>query len=303
MLNVFVSGIFGVIVGDAAGVPYEFKERDSFQCDDMVGWGTHLLPPGTWSDDSSMTLATMESIVRRGRIDTADIMGNFDAWLSRAEFTPYDDVFDVGNATYKAICRYQQGTEPELCGGTGERDNGNGALMRILPLAFVNCSEEEIFAVCSLTHGHLTSKLCCLYYVYVARNIMLGYNKVEALQFAWQKLADYCHDMPPEIQTVNGAWNWQRGEVQSSGYVIHTLQAALWCFYNTASYRECILTAVNLGDDTDTVAAVAGGLAGLYYCLNGKDESEQIPGEWIAKIARREYIVGLCNKFAALING
>ena len=121
-------------MGDAVGVPYEFKERDSFQCDDMVGWGTHLLPPGTWSDDSSMTLATMESIVRRGRIDTADIMGNFDAWLSRAEFTPYDDVFDVGNATYKAICRYQQGTEPELCGGTGERDNGNGALMRILPI-------------------------------------------------------------------------------------------------------------------------------------------------------------------------
>ena len=132
---------------------------------------------------------------------------------------------------------------------------------------------------------------------------MLGYNKVEALQFAWQKLADYCHDMPTEMQKVDGAWNWQRDEVQSSGYVVHTLQAALWCFYNTASYRECILTAVNLGDDTDTVAAVAGGLAGLYYCLNGKDESEQIPGEWIAKIARREYIVGLCNKFAALING
>ena len=105
------------------------------------------------------------------------------------------------------------------------------------------------------------------------------------------------------MQKVNGAWNWHRDEVQSSGYVVHTLQAALWCFYNTASYRECILTAVNLGDDTDTVAAVAGGLAGLYYCLNGKDESEQIPREWIAKIARREYIVGLCTKFTALING
>lgn len=270
----------------------------------MIGWGTYTLPPGTWSDDSSMTLATVDSIVRIGKIDTDDIMKNFANWLFKADFTPYNDVFDVGTATYKAICRYRQGTKPEKCGGTGERDNGNGALMRILPLAFVNCAEKEISAVCSLTHGHIISKLCCLYYVNIARKIIMGKQKLEAFYSAWEKLVENNQNIPNEVHKIKASWNWHRDNIQSTGYVVHTLQAALWCLYNTNSYRECILTAVNLGDDTDTVAAVAGGLAGLYYCRNEiSDVSKQIPSEWIEKIARKDYIINLCRSFAKCVNG
>ena len=149
-MNRVYDGIMGLVVGDALGVPVEFCERDTFCVADMIGGGTHGLPAGTWSDDGSLALATLESLGRRRRIDLRDIMDNFVRWYAHNEFTPYHSVFDIGNTTRKAIGLYMQGVGVESCGGRSVADNGNGSLMRILPLAFVPHTDEDVAAVSAL---------------------------------------------------------------------------------------------------------------------------------------------------------
>lgn len=168
------NGLIGLIVGDAIGAPVEFLERDSFHLTGMVGYGTHNVPPGTWTDDSSMALATAESIARFGRVDANDIMRNFALWLAKEEFTPYGVTFGVGNTTYNAIEKYLNGIPPLQCGGTAFRDNGNGALMRILPLAYTDCDETVIDEVSGLTHAHEISKTACRIYIKIARGLLRG---------------------------------------------------------------------------------------------------------------------------------
>lgn len=272
------SGIMGLVVGDALGVPFEFMQRDTFKAEGMTGYGTHNQPPGTWSDDSSMTLATMESIEHQDGIYPLDIMWNFVNWLSTGAFTPYGEVFDAGSTTVSAIERFRRGVSIEHCGGTSERNNGNGALMRILPLAFVPHTLDELDAVVGLTHAHPISRLCCSIYLDVADFLIHGgrAKEISALY--------------ADIDMRN------RDEIKSSGYVVDTLEAAIWCLLKTDSYRDCVLTAVNLGEDTDTVAAVAGGLAGILYGVGGE---KGIPEEWIEQIAKREEIERLCLSFAS----
>lgn len=277
------NAIMGLVVGDALGVPYEFRKRDTFNAVDMAGGGTYGLPKGTWSDDSSMTLATMESIYQMGgRIDREDIMHNFVRWLCHGHFTPYGRVFDVGNTTRQAIARYLDHRPLDSCGGREITDNGNGSLMRILPLAFMHLPSADIFAVSALTHAHSISQVACDIYVRVAESLIAGYPKEVALSNAGYSELEHIADM-------------ERDEIKSTGYVIDTLYAALWCFLTADSYREAVLKAVNLGEDTDTVAAVCGGLAGIYYGVGG---DKGIPNEWIDKIARRDWIAGLCDRFA-----
>ena len=277
-------GIMGLVVGDALGVPFEFRKRDTFKAVDMVGYGLYNQPPGTWSDDSSLTLATLESIGRTGMIDTIDIMVNFSCWLGKGRFTPYGQVFDVGGTTRAAIERFQRGVEPLKCGGDLLTDNGNGSLMRILPLAFANSSYADVVNVSSLTHAHPISKRACLLYVIVAEQLMKGKSLSPILtDEMWGG----------EFRRLSGIWEMERDEVKSSGYVVDTLEAALWCLYHTDTYRDCVLTAVNLGGDTDTIAAVAGGLAGIMYGCGGENG---IPEAWINQIPRKDFIKDLCEK-------
>lgn len=287
------SGIMGLVVGDALGVPFEFRQRDTFKAEGMTGYGTHNQPPGTWSDDSSMTLATMESIAHQGEIFPQDIMWNFLNWLITGAFTPYGEVFDAGNTTIRAIKCFQNGVYAPYCGGTSEMDNGNGALMRILPLAFIPHSIKDIRTVAGLTHAHNTSKTACEIYVFVAVNLLAGMDKGNAVSFA---LGDNVH-WPVPFDRLYNLYELSREEIRSTGYVVDTLEAALWCLLKTDSYRECVLTAVNLGGDTDTIAAVAGGLAGILYGVGGE---KGIPEEWIEQIAKRDEIKQLCERFAQL---
>lgn len=280
------SGIMGLVVGDALGVPVEFNPRDTFEVTDMTGYGTYDVPAGTWSDDSSMMLATVESIARLGKIDPDDIMKNFVRWVDEGAFTPYGEMFDIGRATRNAIQRYIQGMPATQCGGTAEWDNGNGSLMRILPLVFTNCDFDVVNAVSCLTHAHEISKSACRIYIYIARQLLKG-----------RLLKDILESMKPAPHYFEGLStldHLQRNHIKSTGYVVDTLEAALWCVLKSNSYRECVLLAVNLGDDTDTVAAVAGGLAGVIYGIGGE---KGIPEEWIAQIARKEWIKELCGKF------
>lgn len=295
-MNKFYNGIIGLVVGDALGVPVEFKRRDTFTVTDMRGYGTYNQPPGTWSDDSSLTLATLDSMVKLGKVDPADIMQNFFYWLDDGMFTPYGKVFDVGGGTRRAITRFANGKDAEKCGGKTRMNNGNGALMRILPVAMLpDSTEKEILSVAHLTHAHFISDFACLIYAEIVKNLMNGMDKEAAVFIGIEKFKDKIENVSmliefnrlPNIQTL------QREEIRSSGYVVDTLEAAIWCFLTTNTYRDCVLAAVNLGEDTDTVAAVAGGLAGIYYGCGGESG---VPDEWITQIPRRDWIKALCSE-------
>lgn len=292
-------GIMGLVVGDALGVPVEFRKRDSYSVKEMMGHGTYNQPIGTWSDDSSLTLATVASMGRTGKIDPTDIMNNFFLWLDDGAYTPYGKVFDVGGSTRKAISRYANGTEPLKCGGKSLMDNGNGALMRILPVAMIpdnTYKQPDIIKVAHLTHAHYISDSACLLYTSIVEGLMNENSKESAFEGMIIKYRSNIENdyMFSEYKRIPNIYNLKRNEVRSSGYVVDTLEAALWCFLTTSTYKDCVLTAVNLGEDTDTVAAVAGGLAGIVYGCGGKNG---IPTRWINQIARKEWIQMLCDNF------
>lgn len=240
--------MYGQAVGDALGVPYEFRARGTFECAGMVGHGSHSQPAGTWSDDTSMALATCDSIRERGRIDVADMRRRFERWYRNGAYT-VDGLFDIGGCTARALA--------EGCGQAGERDNGNGSLMRILPLAFTDATDDEVRAVSSITHAHPTSCEACVRMVRVARALVAG---------------------KPVAAVAGDLAGVPDGEIRSGGFVKDTERAALWCLANSDSYAACVLRAVNLGDDTDTTAAVAGGLAGIVY------GADAIPADWMSAL-------------------
>ena len=248
--------MYGQAIGDALGVPYEFKPRGSFRCTGMTGYGTHDQPAGTWSDDTSMALATCDSYRELGRIDVDDMRRRFEHWLHDSKYT-VGGVFDVGGTTARAL---ESGH-----GMDGIRDNGNGSLMRIVPLAFMGASEADVRNVSAITHAHAISISCCKGMVDVATRLSEG-----------QSVADVGHELVDASR--------DEAEIRSSGYVRDTFGAALWCLATTSSYAECVLKAVNLGDDTDTTAAVAGALAGIAYGANS------IPGEWMSGLLGKDII-------------
>ena len=286
----FYDAIMGFVVGDALGVPFEFMERDKFKATEMTGWGTYMQPPGTWSDDSSMTLATVESLVRNGMIVPEDIMYNFSYWLFGGKFTPSGYVFDIGNTTRMSIHRFMKGADCSRCGGYAEFDNGNGSLMRILPLAFLNCDLADVAKVSSLTHGNIISIHACEIYVWIAKMLIDGKGIREAIAHRVRP-EYYLHEKFTRLKALE---RLRRDEIKSTGFVVDTLEAALWCLLKTDNYRDCVLMAVNLGGDTDTIAAVAGGLAGILYGIGGNNG---IPEEWIDKIAKKKWIKDLCESF------
>lgn len=274
-MEILKSGIYGFIVGDALGVPYEFMERGSFYATTMMGYGTHNQPEGTWSDDTSMMLATLDSIKECGRIDCKDMMQKYCNWYFDSAYTANGDVFDVGNTCLDAMLRFRKDENIETCGGTDDYDNGNGALMRILPLAFYSATEEEIDKVTGLTHNHGISKEASRIYIALIRSLSLN-EDIETL-LATKPLSE-------KFKHLRKVREMNENEIRSGGYVVDTLTAAIWCFLNTYSYRECVLKAVNLGSDTDTTAAVVGALAGLKYGY------KSIPKEWIESINNKELV-------------
>ena len=264
--------ILGLAIGDALGVPYEFKQRGSFICSDMVGYGTHNQPEGTWSDDTSMTIATLDSLKsNNGIIVTEDICRRFNYWLLYGDYTVNGEVFDAGITTCTALKKGRP--------AVGEWDNGNGSLMRILPLAFVDCTDDEIRAVSAITHGHWISKEACVIYVHVAKRLLAGEPIASIIPTLENKKP---FDRLKYINTLDIS------QIKSSGYVVDTLEAALWVVSHEGdwekSFRNDILTAVNLGKDTDTVAAVAGGMAGIIYGL------EDVL-DWVEKLRNKEEII------------
>ncbi|MGQ0286557.1 ADP-ribosylglycohydrolase family protein [Pasteurellaceae bacterium 22721_9_1] len=298
--------LFGVAVADALGVPVEFESREYLQSNPvtkMLEYGTYHQPKGTWSDDSSMTFCLAESLSKGYDLD--DIARTSFKWMNEAYWTPYEEVFDIGRGTLQALMKLDKGISPRDSGGQAETDNGNGSLMRILPLVFEvkNTSLDDTFTkVCDVggfTHGHIRSHLACLYYIEFARFLLDGKDKFEIYQQLKNPIQAFIHHIGATKELTHFSrllsddiWKFSSDDIYSSGYVMHTLEASIWCLLTTNNYKEAVLKAVNLGEDTDTTAAVTGGLAALLYGFN------EIPKEWIEQLAKKDKIEELSNQLA-----
>ena len=314
------AALLGLAVGDALGVPVEFIDCETRRRDPVTGlrgYGTHGQPPGTWSDDSSLTFCLAETLARPGGLTAAPDLADFGRrainWLDNAYWTATAETFDVGGATRTAIQRLRAGVAPAQAGPRAEADNGNGALMRVLPLVFHAIWQAEPLdlpaawalteAVARVTHGHPRSTLGCFLYLLVARLLLRGEKPAAAYAQARAAANHWLHtqaqgpaflEWPRYAAVLDGSLPGRpEAEISSSGYVVHTLEAALWCLLRHDTYAATVLAAVNLGKDTDTTGAVAGGLAGLAY------GEAAIPAEWRASLARRADIEDLAARLAA----
>ena len=298
--------LYGVAIGDALGVPVEFESREDLKenaVTEMQEYGTYDEPKGTWSDDTSLTLCLAESIAEG--LDLQLLANKFIAWKNDNYWTPNGWVFDIGIGTRIAIENLETGIEFELAGGNEDKDNGNSSLMRILPLILYskNLTINERFEitkkVSSLTHRHIRSVIACFYYLEFAKQIIEGIDKFEIYQNLKTTVADFLSQNQTdeqEIQNFNRLLNGNifeltENQIRSSGYVVHSLEASIWCLLTTSNYKDAVLKAVNLGEDTDTTAAITGGLAGLLYGV------ESIPIEWINVLARKNDIDALIERF------
>lgn len=312
MNNKIESGLFGVAIGDALGVPVEFKTRTYLKENpvvDMMGFMCWHQPPGTFSDDSSLAFCTAESLSKG--FDIEDMALTFVKWMQEGYWGAHHKVFDIGGTTRHSLARVAKGESARNSGNFFDEDNGNGSLMRILPLVFYLQKEKDIEviyqkvkAVSSITHAHFRSVFACFIYVVYCLEILKDKDKFEAYIKMQQVLSGFLVDKkynPVEIQLFDRVLNndisqYPEDNIHSSGYVLDSLQASLWCFLNSDSYEETVLKAVNLGGDTDTTAAIAGGLAGIYY------GTENIPEKWIEQVARANDIKDLAERLSKKIN-
>ncbi len=303
--------LLGVAIGDAIGVPIEFMSRphlDANPMTDITGWGTHEQPPGTFSDDTSLTLCLAESMAEG--LDIEQLGKKMCDWYRKGYWSADGDVFDIGIGTRIALQKILNGSPAVLAGGNTDMDNGNGSLMRIAPLALDKAYQDRVLlwntiqAVSSITHRHVRSHLACFIWVVFLQELMECMDKQEAYEkmkhivnafFDHHTIESrerelFSRVLENDIQQVD------RSMINSGGYVLETLEASFWCFLNTDSYKEAILTGVNLGRDTDTTAAVVGAAAGTYY------GHEQIPSHWLDALTRRNDIVTLAEKLQASLS-
>ena len=310
MKNIWKDGIMGVVTGDALGCPVQFESRKKVAkhpVTDMRGYGVFNLPAGSWTDDSSLTLALLDSIRIKGAIDLDHIMGNFIKWLDNGEFTPYGYAYDIGNGTMWAIRKYKLDRRATKCGGTEEWNNGNGSLMRIMPVCLFaytsKMSDEDaiktVHQVASLTHAHIRANIACGLYYFMVKAILDGAESLpdkmqagltQGFAYYEQILADHeelkYYDRLRDLAQFASLPDYK---IRSTGYVVDTLEAAVWSLITTTSFETALLKAVNLGDDTDTVGAVAGGLGGLFYGYQG------IPAKWLNSLQKKDWIEKLCD--------
>ncbi len=297
--------MLGHAVADALGVPVEFSKRKTLNenpVTDMRGYGTYGMPAGSWSDDTSMALCALD-VLAKGYLDLSEIMSNFGRWRYNGEFTPTGVLFDIGGTCAGAISNYFDSRKNAYsCGLSDLQSNGNGSLMRIHPFVLYLAADSDtltlygidrIFEASALTHAHMRSKLACGIYAFVLMHLL----KSPCKQSIRDGLAEAYEAFKymPELEHYSRIFEADFAQtpidgIKSSGYVVDTLEASLWCLLSTDSYSECVLKAVNLGGDTDTVGAIAGGLAGALY---GYDA---IPQEWLSVLLKRDSIEAMCSR-------
>ena len=309
--DIVKSCILGLAIGDALGVPYEFMPRYQAESADLTHMTEngfyHQQPAGAWSDDTAMTLAVMDSIIHTGYIDAEAMMSAFQDWYINARYTSTGITFGVGRTINFALKKHRYGNPALACGPSGFRDNGNGALMRFSPIALF-CSynkfsrDEEVCLVnnaCQITHAHEISQLGCLIYTDYMKSIVSGSSKTQAYEaicsadynsyYSKKAVCAYRRILDGELVAL------PRHSLNESGYIVDTLEAALWATLKETSYKDAIRDAIHLGYDTDTVAAVTGSICGILY------GAESIPEVWQNELLNRDYLENLCRAFSSVI--
>lgn len=297
--------LFGVAIGDAMGLPIEFEAREYLESSpitEMTGFGTWDQPPGTFSDDSSLTFCLAEALING--FNLINIGQNFVNWYKNGYWAAHNEVFDIGFTTETSIKNIIKGVNPENAGQTDIKSNGNGSLMRISPLILYSfpLNIEERFELCrkvsSITHGHPISIISCFYFTEFLRLLILGKEKFEIYEQLKSEIKQFFTDkldysiylevfkrlLVDDIQKINVT------EIESSTYVLHTLEASIWSILRSNSYEQSIITAINLGEDTDTTGAVTGALAGLIYGFSN------IPETWLRNLVKSDDISLLSDK-------
>lgn len=311
--------LMGIAVGDAMGVPYEFMTEEELKdesLDEMKGYGTYDQPPGSFSDDSSMTFCLVESLIKKESVkETAQ---QFIKWKNEAYWTANDETFDIGITTDIALSKIENGIAIDKAAPNDERSNGNGALMRVMPLAFYveGLTMDEKFALvekyAGITHGHLRSHMACLILVeyaallikWVKENGWGMKDKRRKMEFharattqaanyfhSNERFKDEIHHFLPFIEARPGTIN----AIKNSGYVVHSLELALYSFLKYNRYEMTIKRAIWFGGDTDTNASIAGGLSALYYGMNN------IPERWRNNLLKKDEILDLADRWAESI--
>ena len=313
--NLWLDGMMGLVVGDALGMPVQFLSRSDVKSAPiftMDGFGTYDMPVGAWSDDGSMAIATLDSILNNKGIDYDDIMKSFYDWTVNGNYTPTGKVFDQGCTCMEAIMNYAKDQDYSSCGKVGEYANGNGALMRIMPVCLysyiqykngeisLDVALEYIHQATALTHNHLRARMASGIYFFMIKSILdekgtltdrlqLGID--EAKRFYNSQLINMLEwRCFLRMENLDEFAKVEDKDIRSSGYVIDSLEAAVWSVITTNTLEEGLLRAVNLGDDTDTIGAIAGGLAALYYGYNS------IPESWRSTIIKRDEIIKMCMR-------
>lgn len=313
-------GLIGLAVGDALGVPVEFLDKEDVRkinVRDMIGKDTNvnfkshwsaLIPAGAWSDDTSMTYATMDSIVRNKGIDYTDLMNSYLNWWTKGKYTSLEAPFGLGKTVCSALNRFIAGNPAVDCGGKGERDNGNGALMRIFPISLYciesGLSEEETAKTISessaITHGHDISKMSCFIYTEFLRKLIETKNPKLAMEHL--KSIDYSKYFSKEAiaahkKLLKGYFQYTPdNEIKGSGYVVDSLECAIYSIMNTKNFEDAVLMAINTGYDTDTIGAITGSLAGVLY------GEGNIPERWKNNLKKKDELDLIAIKYHYLLD-
>lgn len=300
-------GLSGLLVGDALGVPYEFHHSSALPPVALIEMTPPAgfrrahsgVPPGTWSDDGAQALVLLESLLRRGELDLEDFGAGLVRWYRDGWCTPDGVVFDVGIQTRHALSRIESGIPTAEAGPSGERDNGNGALMRVLPLALWHRGDDRELAFLAArqglpTHGHVRSMICCALYCLWARIELQGRDGWTEACAALPAHAEALGWPADEVQHV---LSWGRSNTPTgSGYVLDSLWSAKSALDAGTDYASVVRHAIAFGNDTDTTACIAGGIAGIRYGIDG------IPAEWKAALRGRELVRDLLDRPGGLLD-
>lgn len=290
--------LFGLAVGDALGTTVEFKPRGTFPpVTDITGGGPFNLPAGAWTDDTSMALCLAESLVECKGFDPHDQMDRYVSWHQSGVWSSTGKCFDIGKATLAALRQFTATDEP-FSGSTDPHTAGNGSIMRLAPIPIYYRSDPDKaihYAAESsrTTHATATCLDACKLFAAMIVTALSGAPKETVLSAPVS--SDQIDTFHPAIQDIaRGTWREKSAsEIQGSGYVVKSLEAAVWCFAKTDSFEEAVLEAVNLGEDADTTGAVCGQLAGAFYGLEG------IPEKWLQKLVMRDEIDALADRLVS----
>lgn len=298
-------GLIGLAVGNAMGVPTETTSREELLEKPVIKMMPRIrdgIPKGAWNDSTSLTIATIDAMIHKG-IDYNEIAESFVKWFTANQFCSLKESFDVGETTLKALVSFTQHLESaENCGLSGIQDNGNGSLIRMLPLAYYfvasKATERDILEitrnVSSITHAHEISVCGCYIYVRYMMYLLRGNNKFSALTkvrgldysiFSKETVDCYHRILKEDITELT------IDDIHSTAYIVDSLETALWSFLQSSNYKECVIATTNIGESTSSIGAIAGALAGIFYGFSN------IPKNYLEDLKKKEYLESICDKF------